>query len=289
MESRVLGREAGSAPGGREYTIADGHRNATRSGLATLEAAGVEIPWCAIPGEGAPVVMLAGLGWRATGSVRSGFAPQGLPVVALDYPRRWPRRPLDTVEAIARVFGAALDALGLRGVRLLGVSFGGMVALRLALDRPELVGSLGLVSTAAAGTDVAGRWRVPLSRAAAGLLPEEMFYGLYRKFGPRLVGTASFGTPGEAARFWSDPMGRRKMSDLLRAAGSFDERPRLGDVSRPTLVLHGRQDQVIGSEAASALAVGVPGGRCVILEGADHFAFLTHRRPVLTELDRFWR
>ncbi len=285
----MLGREAGPAPGRREYTLASGHRNATRGGLATLEVAGIEIPWCATAGAGAPVVMLAGLGWRATGSVRSGSAPQDRTVVALDHPRRWPRRPLDTVEAIAEVYGAALDALGLRGVRLLGISFGGMVALRLALDRPELIESLGLVSTAAAGAHVAGRWRLPLSRVAAGLLPSETFYGLYRRWGPWLVGTAFFAAPKEAARLWSDPMGRRKMGDLLRAVARFDARQRLGEVSCPTLVLHGREDLVIGAEAASAMARRIPEARSVMLEGADHFAFLTHQQQVLRELDQFWR
>jgi pimeloyl-ACP methyl ester carboxylesterase len=288
MESRALGRGANAAPGGAEYTSADGRRNAPRSGLATVEVEGVEIPWCANAGAGPPVVLLPGLGWRATGSVRSGSGLQALPVVALDYPRRWPRRPLDTVAALAQLYGAALEALGLRGARLLGVSFGGMVALRLAVDRPDLIASLGLVSTAAAGDQVSGRWRLPLSRAAADLLPAETFYGLYRKLGPRLVGTASC-PDGEAARLWSDPMGRRKMSDLLRAVSAFDARDRLGEVRCPTLILHGAQDSLITPRAAASLARGISGSRYVVVEGADHFAFITHRRRVLDELERFWR
>jgi pimeloyl-ACP methyl ester carboxylesterase len=288
MESRVLDGSPGPLTGGGEYTRVDDRRNAWEGGLSTLDVKGVEIPWSATPGVGRPVVLLAGLGWRATGSVRSATAPQGLPVVALDYPRRWPRRPLDSVTAVAGLFSAAIDALELSGVHLLGVSFGGMVALRLALDRPDLVASLGLVSTAAAGADVAGRWRLPLSRGLAAILPPETFYEFYRRLGPDLVGTAAL-SQDAAARLWSDPMGRRKMADLLRAVASFDARGRLRDVGCPTLVLHGHEDQVIGPTTATSLARGIPGARRMMIERADHFAFITHRQQVLHELEQFWK
>ena len=284
----MLDGSPGPLTGGGEYTRLEERRNAWGGGLSTLDARGVEIPWSATPGVGRPVVLLAGLGWRATGSVRSSTAPQGLPVVALDYPRRWPRRPLDSVTAVAGIFAAAIDALELSGVHLLGVSLGGMVALRLALDRPDLVASLGLVSTAAAGADVAGRWRLPVSRALAAILPPESFYEFFRKLGPDLVGTAAL-APDAAARLWSDPMGRRKMADLLRAVASFDARGRLSDLGCPTLVLHGREDQVIGPATATLLARGIRGARCVMIERADHFAFITHRRLVLHELEQFWK
>jgi pimeloyl-ACP methyl ester carboxylesterase len=275
--------------GRREYSLPIEDRNARASGgLATLEVGGIEIPWCGDPGSGTPVVMLAGLGWRATGSVLSGHAGENPPIVALDYPRRWPRRPLDRVEDLAQLYGAAVEALGLRRVRLLGVSLGGMAALQLALDDPDRIESLALVSTAPAGARVSGRWRVPLSRAVAGALPSEIFFHLYRRWGPRLVGAAPFGTPGEVARLWADPMGRRKMGDLLRATARFDARERLGELRCRTLILHGRGDLVFGPEAAAELARGIPEAQAVLLEGADHFAFLTHRSRVFRELDCFW-
>lgn len=286
----MLERERWLVGGRREYSVELEDRNARRSGgLATLDVGGIEIPWRATPGSGTPVVMLAGLGWRATGSVLSGHAGEDLPIVALDYPRRWPRRPLDRVETLAELYGGAVEALGLRNVRLLGVSLGGMTALQLALNDPDRIESLALVSTASAGTRVAGRWRVPLSRAVAGILPSETFFHLYRRWGPRLVGTAPLGAPGKVARLWTDPMGRRKMGDLLRATARFDTRDRLGELRCPTLIVHGKDDLVFGAEAATELARGIPAARVVLLDGADHFAFLTHRPSVLEELNAFWR
>jgi pimeloyl-[acyl-carrier protein] methyl ester esterase len=78
------------------------------------------------------------------------------------------------------------------------------------------------------------------------------------------------------------------MRDLLRAMARFDERPRLRDVRPATLVVHGRSDAVIGPDAAVELARGIPRARLAVLDGADHFAFLTHRDRVLKELRYFW-
>ncbi len=290
MDPELLESKARPGVGARAYSASGGSRNAGPAAtLATLDVSGVEIPWCAAAGPGAPVVLFGGLGWRASGAVRSGTIGGGVPLVALDYPRRWPRRPLDSMQDLARLYGAALEALGVRDARLLGFSVGGMVALSLALERPELVASVALVSTAAAGERVAGRWRLPLARAVAGALPSEAFHRFYRTWGPRLVGTELCGSPSEAARVWSDPMGRRKMGDLLRAVARFDARDRLDQLRRPTLIVHGERDFVFEPAAALELARGIPTARAVLIEGADHFAFVTHRKRVMRDLDQFWR
>ena len=259
--------------------------------LATLNVDGVEVPWAAAPSPGGtapPIVVLPGLGWRASGCALSGYLGADLPVVGLDYPRRWPRRRLDSMAALADVYAGALAALGYGRVHLAGVSMGGMLAVRLALDHPGCVASLALVSTAAAGSRVVGRWRLPASRAAAGALPGGPFYELYRRWGAALVGTAAVGAPREASRLWSDPMGGRKMADLLRAIARFDVCRRLPDVRAPCLVLHGARDTLFPAAAARELVAGIPEARLRLVDGAGHFAFLTHRGEVVRELRRFW-
>ena len=270
---------------------ARGPRNAAPlASLATFQVQGVEIPWCATPswGSDVPVVLLPGLGWRATGCVLSGYAPPGLPLLAFDYPRRWPRTALDSMAGLARLYAGLIEALGCSRVRLAGISTGGMVALELALAQPLLVESLTLVSTASAGAWVAGRWRMVASLATAGLLPAGPFYHFYRRWGPQLVGASLLSTPSECARLWGDPMSRRKMFDLLRAIARFDARDRLGLVETPTLVVHGERDALFPRAAATQLAAQIPAARLVLVERAGHFAFLTHRERVLAELYRFW-
>jgi pimeloyl-ACP methyl ester carboxylesterase len=84
-------------------------------------------------------------------------------------------------------------------------------------------------------------------------------------------------------------MGRRKMGDLLRAVAHFDARDRLDQLGRPTLIVHGERDLVFEPAAALELARGIPTSRAILIEGADHFAFLTHRKRVVRDLDQFWR
>ncbi|MFN2432996.1 MAG: alpha/beta fold hydrolase [Gemmatimonadota bacterium] len=278
---------ASEAAGGGESTEPRAGRNAT---LATLEVGGIEIPWVrsGVAGARPPVVLFAGLGWRATGCVQAGYLDESLPVVALDYPRRWPRRPLARMEDLAALYAEALAALGLERARLAGVSMGGMIALRLALDHPRLVESLALVSTAASGSRLGGRWRLGASRLAAALVPPERFYQGYRRWGPALVGTSAFTPAREAARLWTDPMSRRKMGDLLRAIAGHRAGGRLAEVDVPALVVHGTRDAIVPLAAGEELARGLSHGRLARVEGGSHFAFLTHRERVLEELRDFW-
>ena len=51
-----------------------------------------------------------------------------------------------SIETLAADVAEAMDGLGLRGADVFAVSLGGMIALRLALTRPELVRSLALES-----------------------------------------------------------------------------------------------------------------------------------------------
>lgn len=286
-------RGAEKAGAGAKYTRAGEPRNAPRgASLSTLDVGGVEIPWWGSPGfargDSEPVVLLAGLGWRATGCALAGWLGDR-PIVAFDSPRRWPREPLDSTAALARVYAGALDALGCRRVRLAGVSLGGMVATALALERPDLVASLALVSTAATGSRIAGPLRVPASRAVAALLGDEAFYGLYRQWGPALVGTRTYREPTEAARFWTDPMSRRKMADLLRASRRHDARARLSEIAAPAIVVHGAADALFPVTAGEELAHAIAGARLVRIGSAGHFAFLTHQARVVEELETFWK
>jgi len=53
-------------------------------------------------------------------------------------------------------------------------------------------------------------------------------------------------------------------------AGGPPVRPKLGTITRPTLILHGTLDTVIPATHARALAAEIPGARLVWLDGVGH-------------------
>jgi 3-oxoadipate enol-lactonase len=89
--------------------------------------------------------------------VRERLPPGGPPVLAVDLPGR-----LSTARVLA-----ALDAAGIDRARVAGASFGGQVALRLALEHPERVASLLLLAPALPDHDWGPEMHAYAAREAA--------------------------------------------------------------------------------------------------------------------------
>ena len=105
-------------------------------------------------GEGPPVVLIHGNGVTAEDYVLSGLFQRlatSHRVIAFDRPgfgySERPRNKVWTASAQADLIAAAVDKLGLeRPAAVIAHSWGTLVALRLALRRPDLVAGLGLMS-----------------------------------------------------------------------------------------------------------------------------------------------
>jgi pimeloyl-ACP methyl ester carboxylesterase len=173
-----------------------------------------------------------------------------------------------------------LDAYGIAAAHLVGVSAGGGCAQELALDRPDRVLSLVLMSTS------------PVTPGDRGLPPPSVEF-------ERFVATARVD--------WSDPDsvieyliayqrvlagGRRPFDevvvrDLVRGdvarardfaavqnhdvlpPGEAPSKP-LSAIAAPTLVIHGAADPMFPIEHGRALAEEIPGARLLTLDGAGH-------------------
>jgi pimeloyl-ACP methyl ester carboxylesterase len=59
----------------------------------------------------------------------------------------------------------------------------------------------------------------------------------------------------------------------MNAAVVHDSTSRLGELTMPTLVLHGTADDVIKHEAGERLAAAIPGARLELWEGVRHLFF----------------
>jgi pimeloyl-ACP methyl ester carboxylesterase len=172
-----------------------------------------------------------------------------------------------------------LDALRLARAHVVGMSMGGGIAQRLALHHADRVASLTLIATSPGGADLPPMsdelrawfeepppepdWSdrqavvdyiVEDLRQHAGTLPfdEEEMRAFAGRIVDRTVNIAS------------------SMKNHYLLEGDEPVGPRLGELTAPTLVLHGTEDPLFPYGHAEALAAEIPGARLLPLEGMGH-------------------
>jgi pimeloyl-ACP methyl ester carboxylesterase len=199
-----------------------------------------------------------------------------------------------------------LDALHIHRAHLVGQSLGGMLAQRLALERPHRVLSLTLISTSRGP-----RSSPPASPPSAPpASPPSAPPASPPSAPPASPPSSEPSSPPEEAPEHPDWSDRRATVDHIvesvRSIGGaftaeepqlrrlaervYDRtndmaasqtnhfiiapgpayRDRLGEVKAPTLVLHGTQDPFFTPASAEALAAAIPGARLIWLEGVGH-------------------
>lgn len=187
-------------------------------------------------------------------------------------PRDWDVQPLAVPDGLDFVATAA--ALGVRGGEgtWIGYSMGGRLCLRLALDRPELVARLVLVSSSP-GIESAG------GREARQALDERRVNDLERdgveKFLDNWLSQRMFETlPRDAAMI--DDRRRntvRALAHQLRALGPASHAPmwdRLGSLEMPVLVVCGQWDRTYREIAERACAAIGSNATVATIEKAGH-------------------
>lgn len=211
-------------------------------------------------GSGPPIVLVHGLGvsadyWRKNGPP---LAAAGYRVLAADLPgfghTPGPSSGLSVPEQ-ARALLAWLDALGIPAAFLVGHSLSCQTILQVAADHPERV--LGLVLAAPTGDPSRHR----LLRQALGLL--------------RDVPRESIAIAVEVAKAYL-LAGPRRVWKTWRAGEHHDPISLLGRVSASGVVIRGARDPVVAEDYAERLALGLPGGRLIRIEGAAHAVIFTH-------------
>lgn len=162
-----------------------------------------------------------------------------------------------------------LDHLGVERAALCGVSLGGMVALWVAVHHPERVDGLVLACTAAElGPPDGWAERAATVRAASPSALAETLVG--RWFTPGFVQRRPEVAEAVAAMLAADdPEG---YAGCCEAIGAMDQRPDLGRVAAPTLVIAGADDPVTPPARAVELQAGIPGASLLVLAGASHLA-----------------
>jgi pimeloyl-ACP methyl ester carboxylesterase len=230
-------------------------------------------------GEGSPIVLVPGLagGWRLVAPLAQRMAARHEVIVCGLRGDRFPRGSVGASEigGYASDIAELIDQLGLERPAVMGVSFGGAVALEIAVEFPHKVGTLIVQGAEARFRSTVGskltrrileRFPLPSDNAFVNQF-FNLLHGNDRDLGP----LSQF----VIERCWETD--QSVMARRLAALESFDVSDRLWRIDAPTLILAGSHDSIVSPTRQAALASMIPGARFERLEGAGHVGFLTHR------------
>ncbi len=180
-----------------------------------------------------------------------------------------------TMDQMAEDVVELLDGLEIQGpVVLGGLSMGGYVSLALALNHPERVRALVLTDTRAlADSPEAAAAREQTARAvlkAGGL--DDVIEGMVARLFARSTfhDRPALVPPIQDVMERTSPMG---VAGALRGmALRPDRRPRLKEITCPTLVVVGDCDVISPLDEMKALADAMPGARFQVIRGAGHLS-----------------
>ena len=166
---------------------------------------------------------------------------------------------------------ATLDALGAERASIVGLSIGGLVAQRLALDAPGRVAALVLACTAARIGDPA-RYAARIDAVRAGGIEAIADAQLERWFSAGFAAREPAAVAGVRRMLvGQDVAGYLAGCAALAGADLTDE---LGGIGAPTLCLAGAEDRSTPPAALAALAERIPGAALETLRGAGHLPCL---------------
>jgi 3-oxoadipate enol-lactonase len=163
---------------------------------------------------------------------------------------------------------ALLDEVGAARAHVVGLSLGGMTAMRLAAREPERVHRLALLCTSAAPDPGPYRERAEVVRrdGTASIAPTVVSRWVTPDFAAE--------HPHEVARLegmvaGADDEGYARCCEVL---ASLDLRADLARIAAPTLVVSGWQDLALPPEHQQAIADGIPGAELLSVSPAAHLA-----------------
>jgi proline iminopeptidase len=175
---------------------------------------------------------------------------------------------------------ALREYLGYDRISLLGKSYGGMVARGYVLDHPDRVDRLILVATVPGhqfiedalenlrtrGTteQIAVGERVLAGEVHSDEEAAQMMAVLAPLYSIHPPASASTEASGDAPGLSFEPL-RLGFTSFLR---EFDYLPRLGEISAPTMVIHGDHDWICDPKYGRQIAAAVPRAELVILPGS---------------------
>ncbi|HUQ56061.1 alpha/beta fold hydrolase [Lentzea sp.] len=242
---------------------------------STVDVGDAELA-CTDTGSGPPVVWLHGSGPGATGMSNFGG---NLPAfddyrnVVLDLPG-WGRSPRPATDeplifhAADRVV-RAMTALGIERAHLVGNSYGGAVAMRIAMQYPERVERLVLMAPGGVLPPDAPPWPVGLEHLFGYMAAEKPSRDAMAQFVRLMVYDEGLAT---------EELIDERYESSLRAHPELPVPPNFGDltpdlrlIGAPTLLVWGRDDQTVPLSWAPRILHGIANAELRVLPHCRHW------------------
>ena len=183
-----------------------------------------------------------------------------------------------------------LDHLGLEKANIMGVSYGGQVALIFSLKYPEMVGKL-ILSNTAAHVDQYLLSMGQMWKRAAGLYDGEAFFDL------ALIPIYSRGFYNNHYDWLSNRRGlfrdfltREWFDGFIRLASSnedYDLRGKISAIDKETLLIAAEQDIITPPEQMLEINQAIKNSQFVSIPDTGHAAFLEKRETFCTLIKGF--
>jgi 3-oxoadipate enol-lactonase len=229
-------------------------------------------------GQGDPLLLICGLGCtrRAWDIVIPELA-QHFSLILMDnrgVGQSLAKRPPNSLADYSADAVELLDELQLDRTHVMGLSLGGIIAQRIAIDHPSRINRLVLVSC----TD---RFS-PYLRQTAHLLGHalrrfkwEMFVRTIELLGnsPQFCDANEALVEQQVRAKCAAPADRAGVAQQLRCVACSEMEPHEYRILAPTLVIAGEDDRIIPSCYGRSMAAKIPGSEFVLLPGAGHNPF----------------
>lgn len=180
-----------------------------------------------------------------------------------------PRDIAYTIEAFSDDLRSVMDSLDIGAATIVGLSMGGAVVMRFALDHPERVKALGLVGTTAFGLGPMVQARNVLARVAEiGIeaASEEVIVHSFDKTTDEVIVEWAKREVVKTPRHVAEP--------AIRSLDAFDVRAELHRLKMPTLVVVGENDDITPVPSSRFLHDAIAGSELHIVPKAAHFPML---------------
>lgn len=258
--------------------------------MPITKANGIEL-YYEVHGEGEPLLLIMGLSltsksWFRTRPVLS----EQYKVIVFDNRgvglSGKPNTPY-SIELMVEDARAVLDAAGVDSAHVYGISMGGMIAQRFAVNYPDRVRSLILGCTTSGGEKHvqpgAEVSMLMLSRGSSTATPEEMAWAT-----AQILYSQSF-IENHRELVAEDVQKRIEIPVLpyaymlqLQACLAHDTYNEIDQIKVPVLVIHGDEDKLVPYENGVTLAEKIPNAEFLTINGAGHI-YLTEANDLVNK------